>query len=235
MNGKEMKLRIHLGQHEQWIDTPEGLSASQQESYIKALKQVGENNGVSVTLQGETENGFFGGTGIASLDQERLDRFYQQAALLEQKYLNNERVKVKDETRVKPVHRGGILLGTLGALLGGVVGALLFAAVAAAGFLFSFFGFGIAYAASYGYDLLNGRQGQTKQYVLYAVVIFSSILAMLFLSTVYLSGTGQFNLLQAFTMNVQFFFKHPLNYLDRNFLFVLIFGLLGVWSSSRFR
>lgn len=235
MNGKEMKLRVHLGQHEQWLEAPQGFTSTQWESYYKALKQVGENNGVSVTLEGEAENGFFGGTGIARLDQERLDRFYKQAAELEQKYLNRERVKIKDETRVKPVHRGGLLPGVLGALLGGSLGALLFAAVAAAGFLFSFFGFGIAYAASYGYDFLHGRQGQTKQYILYGVVVFSSILAMLFLSTVYLSGTGQFNLIQAFSMNVQFFFKHPLNYLDRNFLFVLLFSLFGVWSSSRYR
>lgn len=229
-----MKLRIHLGKHEQWIDAPEGLSPQQWESFYKAVRQIGENNGVSVTREGEPENGFFGGTGIDSLDKERIDRFYKQAAELEQKFQNNQRIKVKDETFVKPVHRGGILPGVAGALLGGIVGALVFAAIAAAGFLFSFFGVVMAYAASYGYDLFKGKQGQTKLYVLYGVMVFSSLLAMIFLSTVYLARTGQFHLIQAFTMNVKMFFINPMNYLDRTFLFVLIFSLFGVWSSSRF-
>lgn len=71
------------------------------------------------------------------------------------------------------------LMGAVGALLGALVGAAVWALVLHLGYVASLVGFVIAFLASMGYDLLKGRQGKGKLWILLLSVVAGVLMGTL--------------------------------------------------------
>lgn len=72
--------------------------------------------------------------------------------------------------------RESYLTGAVGALLGAALGAVIWAAVLYMGYVASIVGFVIAFFAVKGYDLLRGRQGKGKLWILLLCVVLGVVL-----------------------------------------------------------
>lgn len=229
------RLNIHLGRFNGVLELDQRINDRQLADVIAKLKQLGENNSVSVLRPGERENGFYGGTGIDSLDEERYNTFLAQANQLIDSYSFGRTMRVKDETVLKPMHRGSVLMGILGAIGGGLVGAVVFGLVAYFGFFISYLGFIIAWAAGYGYDLLGGQQGKMKRIVLIIVIFFSVFMGFMFAHSATFSRALDGNLLAGFQMAWHYFRQQPLWFFNVNFLIGLAFAYLGAMNILRQR
>ena len=227
------QLLIHLGQYETIYHLNQEIPDHKLSEVIAKLKQVGENHSVSVRRPGERENGFYGGTGIDRLDKERFDAFLAQADELVARYSSGRSMKVVDQTIVKPVHRGSLALGIVGAIAGGLVGALLFGAVAYFGFFISYLGFVIALLAAKGYDLLGGQQGPNKRIILIVVIFLSVVAGFLFAYTGRYAQYFGGNLMMGFQAAWQILTKNPTGFFNVNFLIGLVFAYLGAWNVLR--
>lgn len=76
-----------------------------------------------------------------------------------------------NEARAKEALTGSYLTGFIGALLGGLLGSLVWAGLMYVGFIAGIVGFLIGFFAGKGYNLLKGRQGKGKVFVLIVVVL----------------------------------------------------------------
>lgn len=224
------ELLIHLGQYETLYQLSDDIPDKKLPEVIAKLKQLGENNSVSVRRPWERENGFYGGTGIDRLDKERFDTFLSQADELTNNYSSGRSMRVVDETILKPVHRGSLVLGIIGALGGGLVGALAFAAAAYFGFFISYLGFVIALAAAKGYDLLGGKQGPNKRIILIVVIFLSVVAAFLMANGVMIAAAYGGNLLRGLQMAWYTMTRYPATFFNVNFLIGLAFAYLGAWN-----
>lgn len=229
------ELHIHLGKYTSTFTIGEEVPERQLAEVIAKLKQIGENNSVSVLREGERENGFYGGTGIEQLDHERYQTFLNQANELVQSYASGRTVKVVDETVLKRVHRGSIALGIVGAVLGGLVGAVVFGAVAYFGFFISYLGFIIARFAAIGYDMLGGQQGPMKRLILIVVIFFSVVMGFLFAHSAAYSKAVGGNLIAGFQMAWRVFQQEPTAFFNVSFLIGLAFAYLGAMNILRQR
>ena len=77
-------------------------------------------------------------------------------------------------------HEGSYISGLIGALLGALVGAVVWALVMQLGIIAGLVGFVIGFLAEKGYNLLKGKQGSGKVFVLVIAIIFG-VLAGTFL------------------------------------------------------
>lgn len=229
------ELWIHLGKHNStYVIRPE-VSDRQLSEVIAKLKQLGENNSVAVLRAGERENGYYGGTGIEQLDRERYETFLAQADELVQNYAAGKRIKVVDQTILKPVHRGSLPLGIVGAIGGGLIGAVIFGAVAYFGFFISYLGFIIARLAAMGYDRLGGQQGPLKRIILIGVIFLSVILGFLFAHAATFSKAMEGDLIAGFQMAWRFFRQRPTAFFNTSFIIGLVFAYLGAMNVLRQR
>ncbi len=71
--------------------------------------------------------------------------------------------------------KGSIILGAVGALIGALLGAVVWALVGLMGYMASIVGFLIAFLASKGYDLMHGRPGKCKLFILILCVILAVV------------------------------------------------------------
>jgi len=67
--------------------------------------------------------------------------------------------------------KGNLLLGLVGAILGALVGAIPWAIVSYFGWFVAWLGFLIGFCAAKGYDLLGGRQGKVKAFIIIVATI----------------------------------------------------------------
>ena len=77
---------------------------------------------------------------------------------------------------VEVPHEGSYISGLIGALLGALVGAVVWALVMQLGFIAGIVGFVIGFLAEKGYNLLKGKQGSGKVFVL-AIAVICGVLA----------------------------------------------------------
>lgn len=227
------ELRIHLGQYETTYSITEDIPNKKLSEVIAKLKQIGENNSVAVLRPGEREDGFYGGTGIDSLDKERFDTFLSQADELVERYAQGRSMRVVDETMIKPIHRGSLIMGIIGALLGGLVGAVAFAIVAYIGFFISYLGFVIAIAATKGYDLLGGKQGASKRIVLIVVIFISVVAGFIMANSASYANALSVNFITGFRLFWQTFLQAPRVLFNMSFFIGLAFAYLGAWGVIR--
>lgn len=89
----------------------------------------------------------------------------------------------EEELSRKEADSGNYLTGTIGAFLGAGVGSILWAVVLYMGYLASIVGLAIGFLAEKGYNLLKGKQGKAKVFILILAIIFG-VLAGNFLSDV---------------------------------------------------
>ncbi|NMB03798.1 MAG: hypothetical protein GX978_04515 [Tissierellia bacterium] len=233
---KEVReLIVHLGQYESVYQLGPEIPDNKLSEVIAKLKQIGENNSVSVRRPGERENGFYGGTGIDRLDKERYDTFLAQANQLVERYTSGRSMKVVDETIIKPVYRGNMLLGIVGAILGGLLGAVLFATVAYFGFFISYLGFVIAMFAAKGYDMLGGQQGPNKKIILIVVIFLSVVAGFLFANAALFSQSFNGNLIEGLKTAWFFMINNPTSFFNLRFLIGLVFAYLGAMNVLRAR
>lgn len=223
------ELIIHLGQYEEMYSIGPEIADKKLPEVIAKLKQIGENNSVSVRRPDERENGFFGGTGIDRLDKERFDTFLEQANELIERYSSGRTMKVVDQTVMKPVHRGSLALGIIGSLGGGLLGAVVFALVAYFGFFISYLGFIIAVFAAKGYELLGGQQGNNKKIVLVAVIILSVIAGFLMANGAIFAKSLGVSYLQGLRTAWYMLKNSPMSFFNTRFLIGLAFAFLGAW------
>ncbi len=84
-----------------------------------------------------------------------------------------------DNVREKEERGGSYLSGFLGALIGAAIGAVVWAAVLLLGYVASIVGLLVGFLAEKGYNLLKGKQGKGKVFILIAVVILAVVLGTL--------------------------------------------------------
>ncbi|HHT21002.1 MAG TPA: hypothetical protein GXZ74_06165 [Tissierellia bacterium] len=223
------ELIIHLGQYEEIYTIGPEIADKKLPEVIAKLKQIGENNSVSVRRPDERENGYYGGTGIDRLDKERFDAFLAQANELVARYSSGRSMKVVDQTITRPVHRGSLILGIIGSLAGGLIGALVFALVAYFGFFISYLGFIIAIFAAKGYDMLGGQQGNNKKISLIAVIFISVVVGFLLANGAVFAKSFGGNYLQGLRAAWYMLTNNPTSFFNSRFLIGLIFAYLGAW------
>ena len=71
--------------------------------------------------------------------------------------------------------KGSVIRGAIGALIGALLGAVVWALVGLLGYMTSIVGFLIAFLASKGYDLMHGRPGKWKLFILIVCVILAVV------------------------------------------------------------
>lgn len=82
----------------------------------------------------------------------------------------------EEEQARKDADTGNYLTGTIGAFLGAAVGSVLWAVVLYMGYVASVVGLAIGFLAEKGYNLLKGRQGKAKVFILILAIIFGVLL-----------------------------------------------------------
>lgn len=82
----------------------------------------------------------------------------------------------EEEQARKDADTGNYLTGTIGAFLGAAVGSVLWAVVLYVGYVASVVGLAIGFLAEKGYNLLKGRQGKAKVFILILAIIFGVLL-----------------------------------------------------------
>lgn len=88
----------------------------------------------------------------------------------------SQRMQRDAEDEQKEERPGSYLTGALGAFLGATLGAVVWAVVLAIGYLASIVGFLIGWFSDFGYNLLHGKQGKGKMFILILAVIFGVLL-----------------------------------------------------------
>lgn len=76
-----------------------------------------------------------------------------------------------EEDRAKQEMTGSYLAGFIGAMLGGLLGSLVWAGLMYVGFIAGIVGFLIGFLAEKGYNLLKGKQGKGKLFILIVVIL----------------------------------------------------------------
>ena len=82
----------------------------------------------------------------------------------------------EEEQARKDADTGNYLTGTIGAFLGAAVGSVLWAVVLYMGYVASIVGLAIGFLAEKGYNLLKGKQGKAKVFILILAIIFGVLL-----------------------------------------------------------
>lgn len=72
-------------------------------------------------------------------------------------------------------NKGSVLGGFVGALIGAALGAVVWVLVGMLGYIASIVGLLIAFLAGKGYDLLHGRQGKVKLFILILYVVLAVV------------------------------------------------------------
>lgn len=146
-----------------------------------------------------------------------------------------------EETERKEADTGNYFTGLLGAFAGSAIGAVLWAVVLSFGYVASIVGLVIGWLAEKGYNLLKGKQGKAKVFILILAVIFGVLLGNFaadayslaaMISAGELPGLG---LIDIPNMIVLLLLSEPeyLRATASNILMGLLFAGLGVFSLLR--
>lgn len=132
---------------------------------------------------------------------------------------------------------GSYATGAIGAVLGALLGSVVWLIISYFGFIASFAGFAIAYAASFGYRLFRGKVGKGMPAILIASVLFAIFAA----NTVeiayglYASGIG-LTAGEAMAIAPRAFFDNEIFYVGEvwaSMALGLLFGIMGSYSIIR--
>ena len=150
--------------------------------------------------------------------------------------------QIADEnTREKEERSGSYLTGFLGALIGAAIGAVVWAAVLLLGYVASIVGLLIGFLAEKGYNLLKGKQGKGKVFILIVVVILAVLLGTLAADAYTLIGMINDGQLSDFTVSevpgiIIALFVGDAEYRNATFANMglgLLFAALGVFGLIR--
>jgi hypothetical protein len=132
---------------------------------------------------------------------------------------------------------GSYATGAIGAVLGALLGSVVWLIISYLGFIASFAGFAIAYAASYGYRLFRGKVGKGMPVILILSVLFA-IFAVNTVEIAYGLYVSEFGLTLGETL-----FIAPRAFFDTELFYVgevwkgmglgLFFGILGSYRIIR--
>lgn len=147
----------------------------------------------------------------------------------------------EEEQARKEADTGNYLTGTIGAFLGASIGSVLWAVVLYAGYVASIVGLAIGFLAEKGYNLLKGKQGKGKVFILILAIIFGVLLGnfasdAITLATMISNGEmGAFGYGDIPALILVLFLGEPeyLRATVANILVGLLFAGLGVFSLLR--
>jgi hypothetical protein len=131
--------------------------------------------------------------------------------------------------------------GLIGALLGGIIGVIPWVIVYLLGYFVGFLGLVIGIAAKKGYEILGGRPGKAKPWIVLAVVVFSVLLGQFAAENIDLynvlhqEGITEFSILDLPTAIINIMLNEPeyLRGVLGNVGIGLLFAFLGIFDLFR--